>query len=135
MCSYYARLYPYFLFFRNLAFLKAELHPVDIYPKYKKKENGTDEKREADECEKDRKIHADLKYNLIQTSGVYIWNQDIGKVKMNFEEKFLIFFIKTSKDSNVYFFFSCKKLYICFRGTASVKNAITDAKESVTTFY
>ena len=52
-----------------------------------------------------------------------------------FEKRFfLIFFIKTFQDSNVYFFFSCKTLYICFRGTASVKNAITDSKESVTTF-
>ena len=77
--------------FRNLAFLKAELHPVDIYPKDEKKDKETNEKRKVDECEKERKVHADLKYNLIQTSGVYIWNPDIGKVQMNLKKGFFSF--------------------------------------------
>ena len=39
--------------------------------------------------------NAYMKYSLNQTSGVYIVNKDIGKVKINLKEFFLMFVITT----------------------------------------
>lgn len=115
----------------------SELHTVDIHPKKGKQELENGEKCKVGQCNEDsEEINADLKYFLNQTTGVYLENNDIGKV-INYEmdkSSYQKSFFTTSQDTNVYFFFDCKTLYICFRGTESVKDIITDLQESVKPF-
>ena len=63
----------------------SELHTVDVHPKKGKQELENGEKCKVGQCNEDsEEINADLKYFLNQTTGVYLENNDIGKV-INYE--------------------------------------------------